>query len=216
MRRALALAGVLAAVAILPAPAVAELSARQFEAQVSVIRKPLRKKMVSWHPGCPVHITNLRLVTVTHWSFDGKVRTGKLVVHRDVAGDVVTVLHKLFDARFPIRRMKLVDAYGGSDFRSIEADNTSAFNCRYVDGTTRWSEHAYGRAIDVNPIENPYVSGGTTSHPASRPYLDRSKPKKGMIRDGDVVVRAFASVGWGWGGHWSGVKDYQHFSASGR
>jgi hypothetical protein len=113
--------------------------------------------------------------------------------------------------------MEPVDAYGASDFRSIEADNTSAFNCRYVDGTTRWSEHAYGRAIDVNPIENPYVtSSGTTSHPASAPYLRRTPYRAGMAVEGGALVRAFAAAGFGWGGRWSGAKDYQHFSASGR
>ncbi len=100
--------------------------------------------------------------------------------------------------------------------RSIEADNTSAFNCRPVAGMSRWSEHAYGRAIDLDPLENPYVSDGTTSHSASRRYLDRSRQLNGMIHAGDAVVRAFASVGWGWGGSWTGTKDYQHFSASGR
>jgi len=112
--------------------------------------------------------------------------------------------------------MTPVDAYGGSDFRSIEADNTSAFNCRYVEGTTRWSEHAYGRAIDVNPIENPYVSGGRTSHPASRTYVDRSRRRPGMAYERGALVRAFDAIGWGWGGRWTSVKDYQHFSASGR
>ena len=105
----------------------------------------------------------------------------------------------------------------GSDFSSIEADNTSAFNCRYVDGTTRWSEHAYGRAIDLNPIENPYVTaGGTTSHRASRSFLRRAPYRPGMAVEGGAVVRAFDAVGWGWGGRWSGARDYQHFSASGR
>jgi hypothetical protein len=112
--------------------------------------------------------------------------------------------------------MWLIDAYGGSDFRSIEADNTSAFNCRYVEGTTRWSNHAYGTAIDVNPIENPWVSGGITSHAASARYVERTKRRPGMAYDGGALVRAFGRVGWGWGGHWTGVKDYQHFSANGR
>ena len=106
---------------------------------------------------------------------------------------------------------------GRATSESIEADNTSAFNCRTVEGTTRWSEHAYGRAIDLNPIENPYVaSDGTTSHRASRPYLRRSPYRPGMAVAGGAVVRAFDAVGWSWGGRWSGVKDYQHFSASGR
>ena len=122
----------------------------------------------SWHRGCPVGLADLRLVTATYWGFDGRAHTGRIVVHRDVAADVLAVLRRLYAARFPIRRMVPVDAYGGSDFRSIEADNTSAFNCRYVDGTTRWSEHAYGRAIDLNPIENPYVTS------AARPRTRRA------------------------------------------
>ena len=171
----------------------------------------------SWRPGCPVPLRDLRVVIAPHWGFDGRVHTGRLIVHRDVAREVAAVLRRLYAARFPLRRMVPVDAYGASDFRSIEADNTSAFNCRYVDGTTRWSEHAYGRAIDLNPIENPYVaSGGTTSHAASRPYLRRSPYRPGMAVEGGVVVRAFAAAGWSWGGRWTGARDYQHFSASGR
>jgi hypothetical protein len=170
---------------------------------------------VSWRSGCPVPLADLRAVRVTHLGFDGRAHTGTLIVHRAVAGDVVDVMRRLYAARFPIRRMVPVDAYGGDDYRSIEADNTSAFNCRPVAGTSRWSEHAYGRAIDLDPLENPYVSGGSTSHPASRRYLDRSRRLPGTIHAGDVVVRAFAAAGWGWGGTWSGDRDYQHFSASG-
>ena len=113
---------------------------------------------------------------------------------------MLAVLRRLYADGFPIRRMVPVDAYGGSDFRSIEADNTSAFNCRFVDGTTRYSQHAYGRAIDVNPIENPYVtSAGTTSHPASRPYLQRTPFRPGMAAEGHALVRAFDAIGLGLG-----------------
>jgi D-alanyl-D-alanine carboxypeptidase len=190
----------------------------EFRGHIAPIDAALARRMtgVSWRPGCPVALRDLRLLTLTHWGFDGRARTGRLIVHREVAREVVVVFRELYAARFPIRRMQLIDAYGGSDFRSIEADNTSAFNCRYVDGTTRWSNHAYGRAIDVNPIENPYVSGGTTSHPASRPYVDRSRRRPGMAYEGGALVRAFDRIGWGWGGRWSGTMDYQHFSESGR
>ena len=194
-------------------------TATDYRAVVSALPQSLRETMtgVSWRPGCPVGLDDLRLVRARHWGFDGRVHTGRIVVHRDVAREVATVLGRLYAERFPIRRMVPVDAYGASDFRSIEAGNTSAFNCRYVDGTTRWSEHAYGRAIDLNPIENPYVtSSGTTSHRASRSYLRRTPYRPGMAVEGGVVVRAFAAVGWRWGGRWSGAKDYQHFSASGR
>jgi hypothetical protein len=189
-----------------------------FSGTISRIDAAQGKRMtgVSWRPGCPVPIRDLRLLTMSHRRFDGKVRQGRLIVHEDVARDLLGVFRRLYTAGVPIRRMVPVDAYGGSDFRSIEADNTSAFNCRFVDGTTRWSEHAYGRAVDVNPIENPYVSGGRTSHPASVPYLDRSRHRPGMAYEGGAVVRAFDAIGWGWGGRWTSVKDYQHFSATGR
>jgi hypothetical protein len=190
-----------------------------FRGTVSPLPASLRATMTgrSWHAGCPVGLDDLRLVRARYRGFDGRVHMGRLVVNRDVARSVVGVLRRLYAARFPIRRMVPVDAYGASDFRSIEADNTSAFNCRYVDGTTRWSEHAYGRAIDLNPIENPYVTAaGTTSHTASRRYLRRSAYRRGMAVEGGVVVRAFDAAGFGWGGRWSGDRDYQHFSASGR
>jgi len=189
-----------------------------FRGTIARIDAAQAKRMtgVSWRAGCPVPLRDLRLLTVAHWRFDGRARTGRLIVHEDVARDVLGVFRRLYAAKFRVRRITPVDAYGGSDFRSIEADNTSAFNCRYVDGTTRWSEHAYGRAIDVNPIENPYVSGGRTSHRDSEPYVDRSRRRPGMAYEGGVLVRAFDAIGWGWGGRWSSVKDYQHFSASGR
>jgi hypothetical protein len=192
--------------------------APRFKGTIAPLSPELRARMTgpSWRPGCPVALGDLRLLTLRHWDFDGRVQTGVLVVHEDVAARVVTVFRRLFQARFPIRRMRLVDEYGGSDFLSIEADNTSAFNCRAATGSSRWSEHAYGRAMDVNPIENPYVSGGRTSHRASIPYLDRARRRPGMAYEGGVLVAAFRSIGWGWGGDWSGsVKDYQHFSASG-
>jgi hypothetical protein len=189
-----------------------------FSATVSPLGKKLRAEMngVSWRPGCPVGLGDLRLVVLTHHGFDGRVHRGRLVVHRDASAAIVSVFRRLYRAGFPIRRMELVDRYGGSDFASIEADNTSAFNCRPVGGTTRWSNHAYGRAIDVNPIENPYVySNGTSSHRASGPYLDRSLRRRGTAYEGGVLVQAFDAVGWGWGGRFTGEKDYQHFSATG-
>ncbi len=189
-----------------------------FASTVSPLPPTVARAMtgVSWRPGCPVPLRDLRLVQVSHVGFDGRVRRGRLVVHRDAARDIVRVFRRLYRAGFPIRRMRPVDAYGASDFRSIEADNTSAFNCRFVEGTRRWSEHAYGRAIDVNPIENPYVANGRTSHRASVRYVRRTPCRPGMACPGNVLVRAFREVGWAWGGDWRGVKDYQHFSASGR
>ena len=192
---------------------------RAFRGTVERIDAAQAKRMtgVSWRPGCPVPLRDLRLLTLSHRGFDGRAHTGRLIVHANVARELVAVFRELYATRFPIRHMVPVDAYGASDFRSIEADNTSAFNCRYVEGTTRWSNHAYGRAIDVNPIENPYVSDGETSHPASRSYVDRTRRRPGMAFEGGALVRAFDRIGWGWGGRWmSSVKDYQHFSETGR
>jgi len=177
--------------------------------------QPAPKLGLSWHPGCPVSVSQLRLLTVSHWGFDGRVHTGRLVVNADAATPLLTVFRRLYALRFPIRRMVPVDAYGADDYRSIEADNTSSFNCRRATGSTHWSEHAYGEAVDLDPLENPYVENGRTSHPRSVPYLNRSRLRPGMVTP--AVIAAFRSIGWGWGGDWTGnVKDYQHFSRSGR
>lgn len=166
--------------------------------------------------GCPLVSSDLRLLRLSHLGFDGRVRTGELVVHQQHATTMVEVFRALYDARFPIERMVTVDAYGGSDARSMEANNTSAYNCRSVAGGSGWSEHAYGGAVDINPVQNPYVRGTTVEPEAGRAYLDRSRVRSGMILDDDVVVRAFAAADWGWGGDFRSLKDYQHFSASGR
>jgi hypothetical protein len=173
----------------------------------------------SWHPGCPVALNDLRLLRIAYWGFDGRARVGEMIVAAPSVPAVRRAFAALFRARFPIRRMRLVDDYGASDYASIEADNTSAFNCRPATGSSRFSEHAYGRAIDVNPIENPYVyPDGTTVHAASRRYLDRSRHRRGMAYRGGVLVRAFAGAGWQWGGDWRppSATDYQHFSSTGR
>jgi hypothetical protein len=181
----------------------------------------LRSRMTgsSWHTGCPVSLADLRDVRIGYWGFDRRPHVGEMVVAATAVGAVRQAFGTLFAARFPIRRMHLVDDYGASDYDSIEADNTSAFNCRPATGSTRFSEHAYGRAIDVDPIENPYINlDGTTVHKASEPYLDRSRHRRGMAYRRGVLVNAFASVGWGWGGSWNppSAVDLQHFSSTGR
>jgi hypothetical protein len=189
-----------------------------FHAHVAPLSPALRAQMtgVSWHRGCPVPLAELRLLTLSYRGFDGRVHSGRLIANADAAPALVAGFRRLFADGVPIRRMEPVDAYGGDDSRSIEADNTSAFNCRVVEGGTHWSQHAYGRAVDVNPIENPYVSAsGRTEHRASRPYLDRTRRRPGMAYRGGPLVRAFATQGWGWGGSWSGARDFQHFSANG-
>ena len=226
VRAAIAAAAValaaLAATAASPAakPPANERAAPQFIGKSSKINDARRRRMTgrSWHRGCPVPISQLRLLRVRHWDFHGEVERGRLIVHSDEARAILGALESLFDERFPIRRMEVIDAYGGDDHRSMNADNTSAFNCRFVAGQPgTWSQHAFGTAIDLNPVENPYVtSSGHVSPPAGRPYADRSQRKKGMVHGGDRTVRAFKRAGWEWGGNWSGTKDFQHFSANGQ
>jgi hypothetical protein len=187
--------------------------------QISAIGADLQARMVpaSWRPGCPVPMEDLRYLQISYWGFDDAAHVGELVVNASATEAMRGVFSRLFAARFPIRQMRLVDDYGGDDSTSIEADNTSAFNCRQATGSTNWSQHALGLAIDVNPIENPYVYGnGTSDHVASGPYLDRSVVRPGMAAEGGVLVEAFDSQGWGWGGRWASPVDYQHFSANGR
>ena len=155
-----------------------------------------------------------------YWDFGGAVRTGPLIVNERVARDVVWVFRRLFRARFPIDRIALPAAYRPPlprDWFST-SDVTAAFNCRPATGSTSvLSQHSYGWAIDINPLQNPYVrSDGTVLRRAVRPYLDRSLRRRGMIHPGDVVVRSFARIGWEWGGDWRTLKDYMHFSLTGR
>lgn len=170
----------------------------------------------SWRRGCPVGPADLRRLRLAYWDFEGAARTGVLVVHRDAAADLTRVFRRLFAERFPIRRLEPVDAYGGSDDRSMAADNTSAFNCRraVANGPPAWSQHAYGRAIDVNPVENPYLFDGRVLPPAGGRYRDRDDVRPGMAVPRGVLVEAFAAVGWRWNGRGAN-PDYQHFSATG-
>jgi hypothetical protein len=171
----------------------------------------------SWHSGCPLSPSALRRVRLSYWGFDGQARTGALIVNESAVPDVVVVFRRLYGARFPLRRMRPIDAYGGNDERSLAADNTAGFNCRYAvgPGPRRWSTHAYGLAVDVNPVENPYLEGGRVHPRAGRAYVNRSNVRPGMAVRGGLLVRVFAAVGWQWGGRWRGTPDYQHFSSTG-
>jgi D-alanyl-D-alanine carboxypeptidase len=172
----------------------------------------------SWRPGCPVGPSELRRVRLRYLGFDGRAHLGQLIVNARVTDDVAAVFGALYRARFPIRRMLPIDRYHGSDSRSTAADNTSSFNCRYAvaPGAKHWSMHAYGEAIDVNTVENPYIQSGRVTPANAKAYGDRSNERPGMAVEGGVLVRAFARVGWGWGGRWGGSPDYQHFSTNGR
>ncbi|MCY1143711.1 M15 family metallopeptidase [Actinoplanes sp. Pm04-4] len=170
---------------------------------------------VSWHRGCPVKISDLRRVKLTHWGFDGVRHQGVLIVHKEVARSVVDIFHTLYSMRFPVRTMLPVDHFGADDNASMAADNTSAFNCRPKTGSTSgFSVHSYGKAIDVNTLENPYVKGTVVQPPAGKAFTNRAYVRPGMIRHGDRVWRAFAMHGFAWGGDWTSLKDYQHFEAA--
>ena len=176
-----------------------------------------RRMSSSHHPGCPVALADLRYLRMSYVGFDGRAHLGEMVVHEQYVGPVTRAFRELYDAGWPIRRMRLVDDYAGDDERSMAADNTSGFNCRRVAGSSSWSAHAYGAAVDINPLENPYVTGGSVSPSAGRRFasVDRSAGAHagpGVIISGGPVVKAFARIGWSWGGNWS-PGDYQHFSA---
>jgi hypothetical protein len=212
-RSKLAMVGALCLLALggVAAPAYAG-----FDGEIKPLDERLRQHMKgsSWHRGCPIGLDRLRLLRLTHWGFDDQEKTGRLIVRHSEAVEIRDVFASLYQQRFPIEKMHLIDRYDGSDTRSMRANNTSAFNCRTVAGTSRWSEHAYGTALDINPVQNPYVSGSHVSPEEGRAYLDRSNVREGMVTEG--VVRAFRTLaGWSWGGNWSGAKDYQHFSRSG-
>ena len=194
-----------------------------YESGVTPLPSPLEANLAkgeSWRPGCPVPLSDLRLLTVSHWGFDGRPHTGQLVVNRDVAKPLAKVFRRLYELRFPIRHMKLDDMYGPTRARPSDGDVTGSFRCRRAvpspcgSGSGNWSNHAYGHAIDINPNENPYVGCGAVYDSRSRAYVDRSRVRKGMVTP--AVVRAFASIDWGWGGDWTGdTKDYMHFSTTG-
>jgi len=193
-----------------------------YTAHISPITPEIKSRMLrghSWHRGCPVPLANLRYLRMTYRGFDGRDHSGEMVVHANVANEVTQIFGELYRKGYPIRRMQLVSRYQANDHASIEADNTSAFNCRAVTGGTKWSNHSYGTAIDINPLENPYVSrSGHIAHKASLLYRKRahigSHPRSVIVR-GDAIVRTFKRRGWRWGGDWRSVKDYQHFDKPG-
>jgi hypothetical protein len=171
----------------------------------------------TWRPGCPVSPSQLRLLHLRYVGFDGRSRVGTMVVNATVVTSVVKVFATLYAKRFPLHSMIPESQFQGKDPASMAADNTSGFNCRYAvaTGPKQWSVHAYGEAIDVNPVQNPYVFNGVAQPVAGKAYVDRGDVRPGMSELGGVLNDAFASVGWFWGGRWTGAPDYQHFSSTG-
>ncbi len=175
----------------------------------------------SWkpEPRCPT-FDQLRLLTMSYWGFDGGVHQGELVVAAAVSSDVLTIFAKIFDARFPIGAMRRIDDFDADDHASMSANNCSAFNFRLIEtsvasGTPRLSQHSFGMAIDINPVQNPWVRQDVVLPPEGTAFLDRGDVRPGMIVRPGPVVDAFESVGWQWGGEWQAYQDYHHFSATG-
>jgi hypothetical protein len=197
-----------------------------FDSSVEPLPRPVQQQLKErgfWHRGCPVPLSGLRLLTVSYRDFAGQAQTGQLIVNKSAARPLVGVFRRLYQLHFPIRHMSFADMYGPPSSRPPDGDVSGSFHCRQAvpspctggAGTGSWSMHAYGLAIDLNPRENPYVGCGQSRDPAARRYRDRSRHRRGMVTR--RVVEAFRSIGWGWGGWWTGnTKDYMHFSSTGR
>ena len=195
-----------------------------FHSSTQSLPASVRAEVVSsgnWYAGCPVPLGQLRVLTVSYWGFDAKPHTGQLVVNADATSKLTIAFSKLYAMHFPIRYMALANTYGPAADIPPGDDVTASFECRQaaaspcVGGRTgSWSEHAYGEAVDLNPLENPYVGCGQTRDKLAVSFMNRSNVRPGMVNAS--VVAAFRSVGWGWGGSWFGsTKDYMHFSATG-
>ena len=178
--------------------------------------EPVTREVVwaSWQEGCPLHYENLSLLTLSYWNFDGEVATGQMTINSAVASDIISAFEGLFEMRFPIERIELVDDYGGDDKAAMRANVTAGFNCRFVDGTDRWSNHAFGLAVDINPLINPWAREGNVLPKEGEPYTDRDLGLPGMINLGDEPISIFEQLGWSWGGVWQSA-DYMHFSRPG-
>ena len=211
MLRLLVLTALLLALAAVPSSA-----ASGFQSSVAPMSSSVASQLKSggyWHKGCPVALSSLRILTVSHRGFDGRTQTGQIVVNARAAQPLVQVFRRLYALHFPIRRMNVLP---------LDGDVTQSFSCRQAvpspcvggSGTGSWSMHAYGLAVDINPTENPYVGCGQSRDPNTRRYFDRSHHRRGMVTP--RAIAAFRSIGWGWGGSWAGnTKDYMHFSSTG-
>lgn len=194
----------------LPAP-----TGDRFRAQVTRVPDEVAARS-TWSDDCPVGLGALRYVTVSFWGFDEQPHTGELLVHRAAADDVVRVFRRLYRERFPVEEMRVVRAEELDLPPTGDGNNTTAFVCRPSRGSTTWSQHAHGLAIDVNPFHNPYVKGDLVLPELASAYTARERRRPGMVLPDGPVVDAFARIGWGWGGDWSSSKDWMHFSANGR
>ena len=170
----------------------------------------------SWVPECPVTLDELAYITVSHHGFDGGIHTGEMIVNAGEAEEMVDVFRQLFDAGFLIEQMRVITKEEIDAPPTGDWNDTTSFVCRPAVGSGNWSQHAYGLAVDVNPFHNPYLKGDLVLPELATTYTDREDSRPGMIFAGDVATEAFAAMGWGWGGNWNTLKDWMHFSRSGR
>ena len=185
------------------------------EPQFQYVIRPVTAETVarSWREECPLHWEELTLLSLSYWNFDGRPVMGRMVVNTSVVDDIVAIFERLFEIKFPIERIALVDDYASTN-AAFRSNVTVAFNCRYVDGTERWSNHAFGLAVDINPLVNPWDREDNVLPLEGEPFTDRSRVVQGMINEGDRVVQVFEEQGWSWGGTWVSA-DYMHFSRPG-
>ncbi len=186
----------------------------EFSADVQAVTSAVARRS-TWSPHCPVKLEDLRYLTVTFWGFDERPHTGELLVHASAAQDLIQVFRRLYTTRFPIEEMRVVSSDELRAPPSGDGNNTTSFVCRPATGSSSWSQHSYGLAVDINPFHNPYVKGDLVLPELASAYTKRSWQRPGMITAGDEVREGFATIGWGWGGTWRSAKDWMHFSRSG-
>lgn len=185
-----------------------------FQGSISPIPPALKQRMekYTWHPGCPVAIKQLALVKTSFWGFDQKPHQGELIVRASLAKQVLAIFHALYEAKYPIQSLTPIEYFQGDDLASMEANNSSAFNCRTnTSNNMEYSIHSYGRAIDLNPLMNPYVDGKIILPKTASAYLARDPKTPGLITHASAAYKIFHQYGWQWGGDWVHLKDYQHF-----
>lgn len=157
----------------------------------------------------------LRYLSIPHYTFSGTITMGELIVHKDISTKTRSVFRDLFLAHYPIEKLILIDDYDGNDYRSMSDNNSSAFNYRFIDGTTTLSDHSFGLAIDINPLYNPYIKEVNGAlrilPPKGSLYVDRNIDCPYIIKENDICHRTFLKYGFLWGGTWTHAKDYQHF-----
>lgn len=211
---------------VLPTPPVlvnrslptADLLAPPADGNYAATVKPVPAEVLArstWEPRCPVTVAELRYLTMSFWGFDGRPHTGEMIVNARHAEQVTRVFRALWDVRFPIEAMRVTTKAELDAAPTGDGNNTGAFVCRPKVGQTSWSAHASGLAIDLNPFCNPYTRGDLVLPELASSYVDRRDRRPGMLFPGDATVKAFAAIGWSWGGDWKSPIDLQHFTATG-